>query len=75
MPETITGIGDDELAAMTDLATQLRERHHANKLIEIDRRGRAAFLDGAEERSLTVEGRQLTADELERVTKLYPGDD
>jgi hypothetical protein len=32
-----------------------------------------AFLEGAEERSMTVDGRPLTADELERVTKRYPG--
>ena len=57
---------------MTDLRIRLDERHRDDKLAEIDRRGRAAFLDGAEERSRTVEGRPLTADELERVTKRYP---
>ena len=72
VPETITGTGEDELAAMTDLRIRLDERRRAEKLAEIDRRGRAAFLEGAEERSRTVEGRPLTADELERVTKRYP---
>jgi hypothetical protein len=47
-PETITGTGEDELAAMTDLRIRLDERHHAAKLPDIDRRGRVAFLDGAE---------------------------
>ena len=60
---------------MIDLRIRLDERRKAEKLADIDRRGRAAFLSGAEERSRTVEGRPLTADELERVTKRYPGDD
>ena len=71
-PETITGIGEDELAAMIDLRIRLDERRRDEKLAEIDRRGRAAFLEGAEERSRTVEGRPLTAYELERVTRRYP---
>ena len=71
-PETITGTGEDELAAMTDLRIRLDERRRDEKLAEIDRRGRAAFLEGAEERSRTVEGRPLTADELGRVTRRYP---
>ena len=73
-PETITGTGEDELAAMIDLRIRLDERRRDEKLAEIDRRGRAAFVEGAEERSRTVEGRPLTAYELERVTKRYPGD-
>lgn len=71
--EAISGTGLDELAAMVDLRIRLDERFRADKLAEIDRRGRAAFLEGAEERSRKVEGRPLTADELERVTKRYPG--
>ena len=57
---------------MTDLRIRLDERQRDEKLAEIDRRGRAAFLAGAEERSRTVEGRPLTAYELQRVTKRYP---
>ena len=72
-PKTITGTGENELAAMIDLTIRLDERRRDEKLAEIDRRGRAAFLDGAEERSRAVEGRPLTAYELERVTKRYPG--
>ena len=56
-PETITGTGEDELAAMTDLAIRLDERRRAEKLVDIDRGGRAAFVEGAEERSRTIEGR------------------
>jgi hypothetical protein len=71
-PETITGTSDDELAAMIDLRIPLDERRRDDKLAEMDRRGRAALLSGAEERSRTVEGRPLTAYELERVTRRYP---
>ena len=71
VPERITGTGEDELAAMTDLRIRLDERQRAEKLIEIDRRGRAAFLEGAEDRSQAAEGRPLTDDELEHVTKHY----
>ena len=71
--EAISGTGLDELAAMVDLRIRLDEQFRADKLAEIDRRGRGAFLEGAEERSRKVEGRLLTADELERVTNRYPG--
>ena len=60
---------------MVDLRIRLDERRNAEKLLaEIERRGREAFLRGAEEQSRAAEGRPLTADELERVTKRYPGD-
>lgn len=71
-PETVTGSGEDELAAMTDLRIRLDEHRKGQRLEEIDRRGRAAFLEGAEEQSRTVEGRPLTAYELDRITKRYP---
>ncbi|HEY5277025.1 MAG TPA: hypothetical protein VIK38_10935 [Coriobacteriia bacterium] len=41
---------------------------------ELNRRLRRAFLEGAEERSSRVLGRGLTADELRRVLRWYPGD-
>ena len=46
-PETITGTGEDELAAFTDLRIRLDERRGAEKLGQIDRRGHGAFLEGA----------------------------
>ena len=64
--------GEDELAAMTDLRIRLDERRRAVKLEAIDRRGRAAFLEGAEAQSHAAEGRPLTTYELKRVTKRYP---
>jgi hypothetical protein len=62
----------DELAAMVDLRIRLDERRRAAKLADIDRRGRLAYLEGAEAHSQAAEGRPLTGDELGRVTKRYP---
>ena len=50
-PETITGTGEDDLAAMIDPRIRLDERRRLDKLAEIDRRGRAAFLEGGEAHS------------------------
>jgi hypothetical protein len=55
MPETITGTGEDELAAYAELRIQLDERRTAARMDDIERRARAAFLEGAEIRSRTVE--------------------
>ena len=44
MPETISGTGEDELAAMIDLRVRLDERRRDEKLAEIDRRSRAVAL-------------------------------
>ena len=41
---------------------------------ELNRKLRAAFLAGAEERSRAVDGRGLNEDELRRVMAEYPGD-
>jgi hypothetical protein len=51
---------------MIDLAIRLDERRGAEKLAEIDKRGRAAFIEGAEAQSQAAEGRPPTADELKR---------
>jgi hypothetical protein len=40
----------------------------------LNRELRAAFLAGAEERSLREQGRGLTEDELQAVLRRYPGD-
>jgi len=45
---------------------------HGDRLEAIERRGQAAYFDGAEERSQLAEGRPLPTDQLERVTKRYP---
>jgi len=74
-PETITGLGEDELAAFTDLRIRLDERRRPQQLDDIERRGRSAFVQGAEAQSQAAEGRPLTAVELERLTRRYPNPD
>jgi len=55
-----------------------QERHAAGS--PVDRRGRLnkrlrqAFIDGAEANSRRRLGRGMTAEELERVLRRYPGD-
>jgi hypothetical protein len=41
---------------------------------ELNRKPRRAFVEGAEERSQRKLGRGLTADELRRILRRYPGD-
>ena len=57
---------------MTDLAIRLDERRRAEKLAEIDRRGRLAYLEGAEDQSRSMLRRALTEDELEGVIRRFP---
>jgi hypothetical protein len=71
-PETLTGIGEDELAAMADLLILLDERRRPEEAAGLERRSRLAYVDGAEAQSREVEGRPLTGEELERVTRRYP---
>lgn len=49
--ETVTGSGEDEIAAMTDLAVLLDERRRPEQAVDLERRSRSAYLDGAEARS------------------------
>jgi hypothetical protein len=50
------------------------EAERQRRKADLDRRLRQAFVEGAEERSRRELGRGLTADELERVLRRYPGD-
>ena len=45
-----------------------------DRIRELNRRLRVAFIAGAEERSRRELGRGLTEQELERVLRRYPGD-
>jgi hypothetical protein len=54
-PETITGTGEDELAAMADLRILLDERTAPDRAASLEARSRAAFLDGAEAQSREAE--------------------
>ena len=46
----------------------------SNRIRELNRRLRVAFIAGAEERSRRELGRGLSEEELERVLRRYPGD-
>ncbi len=51
-----------------------RQRTERARRLELNRKLRRAFLEGAEERSERESGRGLTEDELRRVMRRYPGD-
>lgn len=66
-PERVlVGRGADEVTAVAALAEMLRD--------DLNTQARAAFVEGAEEDSRRRLGRGLTAEELERVLRHYPGD-
>jgi len=75
-PQTVSGIGADEVAALRDLDDHLRgvPRPDGGRLEELNRRLRQAYLAGAEEQSQRAEGHGLTEEELGRVLDHYPGD-
>ena len=52
----------------------LSKRTDDNRRRHLNERLRAAFVAGAEDESWRRLGRRLTADELERVLRRYPGD-
>jgi hypothetical protein len=58
---------------LADMARET-ERDKAARRAELNRRLRIEFVEGAEERSRRELGRGLTADELRRVLRRYPGD-
>jgi hypothetical protein len=68
-PQTVTGTGDDETAALRDLDATLRERSaDGSYLEELRPRLRLAYVDGAEEWTRENVGRQMTRDELGRAS-------
>jgi hypothetical protein len=65
--------------AEVDTIGAMSERSRAARLAqelrhELNRRLRAAFIEGAEERSRRALDRGLTDEELRRITRRYPGD-
>ena len=50
MPQTVTGTGPDEAAALRDLDDQLRgvDHSHGTRLEELRQRLRLAYVEGAE---------------------------
>jgi hypothetical protein len=72
-PQTVSGTGDDEAAALRDLDDRLRgvPKPDGTRLDELRRRLRFAYVDGAEKWTRENVGRGLTRDELGRVIGRY----
>jgi hypothetical protein len=73
-PAVVCGDGQDEVAALTDLAIKRRELRDAERRRAFDEKLRAAYLQGAEEHSRALLGRPLTQDELDGVLRRYRRD-
>ena len=65
---------EDEVAALTDLALQLRDLRDAERRMKLETKTRAAYHHGAEEFSRATLGRPLTQDEPEAVLRRYGRD-
>jgi hypothetical protein len=70
-PAIVVGDGEEELAALTDLAVKLIELGNVDRRMAIEERARAAYIHGAEEHRRATLGRALTPDELRRVLERY----
>lgn len=75
LPQTVTGTGEDETAALRDLDDRLRgvPRPDGTAMEALRRRLRLAYLEGAEDESRRALGRALTDAEQERVLGRYSG--
>lgn len=75
MPQTVSGTGEDEIAALRALDDRLRgvPKPDGSRMDELRRRLRLAYVDGAEEWTRENVGRQMTGDELGRVIGRYVG--
>lgn len=72
-PAVLRGDGEDEVAALTHLAVQLRGLRNAERRMRLEAKTRAAYHHGAEEFSRGTLGRPLTQDELDRILERYGG--
>jgi hypothetical protein len=74
LPQTVSGIGEDETVALRDLDDRLRgvPQPDGSRMDELRRRIRRAYTEGAEEWSREHSGRGLTDDELTGVLAHYP---
>ena len=72
-PQTVTGTGVDETAALRNLDDRLRgvPQPNGSRMAERERRIRLAYLEGAEEWSRETTGRGLTEGELEGVVRRF----
>ena len=65
--------GPATLVAVEDREAEVLDAEHERRA-RLNQRLRQAFIEGAEVDMRRVLGRGLTADELERVLRHYPGD-
>jgi hypothetical protein len=74
-PQTVTGTGEDETAALRDLDATLRgaKPGPGSSLEDLRARVRLAYVEGAEAWTRENVGRGLTRDELGRVVGRYGG--
>ena len=74
-PQTVTGTGEDETAALRDLDARLRgvPQPDGGRMNELRRRLRLAYVDGAESWTQENVGRGLTSSELAEVLSRYAG--
>lgn len=72
-PQTVTGTGDSETAALRALDDRLRgvPQPNGSRMAELERTIRLAYLGGAEEWSRETLGRGLTEGELEGVVRRF----
>jgi hypothetical protein len=72
---TVTGTGDTEVAALCDLDARLRgaPKPNRDRMEELRRQLRMAYIEGAEAFSRETLDRALTPDELGRVIGRYAG--
>ena len=72
-PQTVTGTGVDETAALRALDDRLRgvPQPNGSRMAERERRIRLAYLEGAEAWSRETIGRGLTEGELEGVVRRF----
>jgi hypothetical protein len=73
--QSVTGIGESEVAALRNLDARLRGASMPNgdRIEELRRQLRMAYVEGAEAFSRETFDRALTPDELERVLGRYVG--
>jgi hypothetical protein len=75
LPQTVTGRGEDEIAALRDLDDRLRgvPQPDGSRMDALRRRLRLAYVEGAEEWTRRELGRSLTSQEFGRVSQRYGG--
>lgn len=75
IPQSVSGIGEDESEALQDLDDRLRgvPKPDGTRMDELRRRLRLAYIDGAEAWTRRELDRSLSRDELGRVIGRYGG--